>query len=621
MTEQVNAVYNQLIKTLTARGVEFNSEVNIQTIMKNFESSLTKEYRKEHGVVYTPNYIARAMAKSCLAEYLTGTYDKDGVREKLREVKICDPCVGSGVYPLAIIEEIVDLLGDGGNTSEARYDIIKNNLYCLDLDKNAVDITKFRLWCLVEDIVSWEDFKCNIWNGNSLNNTYHGKPIYLGENPTWESGGITCNLKEVDYDYYCKLNKAYNNWVDSGKSSDLLKVIELNLNMEYAIGMEPTKIVVGRNTVKSEGLFDFKLMFGKIFKEKGGFDIFIGNPPYVRNVDNRDYYHDKYLTDNSAADMYVYFFEVGYNSINSDGIVSLITPNKFYSALYATELRRYLRGKLSKEIDFCNFWVFENAWVPTAISFLNKQNNQDVMYCNAQKFLEGAEDKYSALTGVQFIRVPTEDLKDDKFVFDEQGIIDIKNKLENMPTKLGDLFSTGKGVPIPEEDRLTEGYEYSLLKGEDLEPYREKDKYPLGISEDTYRKYYKDVYNEYIAVREISKQIEATIVRGVIPLDSITIVNSSEYWLIGFLNSKVVDWIYNTFYCRNFMSGYAEVKFPRKTKAIERIPIPDGIECITENVINVVKGIEVEHNKKLIESKVSSLYGIEIKEDSNVDIK
>lgn len=609
---QVGLVYEQLIKTLKARGVEFNSDVSMQTIMKNFESSLTKEYRKEHGVVYTPSYIARAMAKECLAEYIKGATSQEQVKEKLSTVRICDPCVGSGVYPLAIIEEMVELLGD--NSSETKYEIIKNNLYCLDLDKNAVDITKFRLWCLVGDIVSWEEFQCNIWNGNSLNNTYHDKPIYLGENPTWESGGLECSLKEVDNDYYCKMEQSYNNWLDSGKSSDLLKVIDLNLNMEHAIGMEPNKIAVGRNTIKSEGLFDFKLMFGKVFREKDGFDMFIGNPPYVRNVDNREYYHDKYLTDNSAADMYVYFFEVGYNNINKDGIVSIITPNKFYSALYAVELRRYLRGKLSKEIDFCNFWVFENAWVPTAISFLNKRDNQEVMYCNAQRFMEGAEDRYKALTNVQFIRVPTKDLKDDKFVFDEQGIIDIKNRLESMPTKLGDLFSTGKGVPISEEDRLTEGevYDYSLLKGEDLEPYKEKVKYPLGILEDTYRKYYKDTYNEYIAIREISKQIEATIVRGVIPLDSITIVNSSEYWLVGFLNSKIVDWIYNTFYCRNFMSGYAEVKFPRKTKAIERIPIPDGIECITENVIEIVKGIEVEHNKELIESKVRSLYGIEV---------
>lgn len=628
--------FNTLVRTLTNRGVEFTTEVNPYGIMNNFEESLSKEYKKKNGVVYTPSYVARAMCKIAIDDYLSGiyqdfisiaettdTYLLRSIHKSLDEIKICDPCVGSGVYATEVIKLIIEyktllvkkLEGralESRELAEETYQIIQNNLYCVDLDYNAVMVCKFRLWCLVEDLVDYSDFKCNIWNGNSLDNRHKGEPIFCGTNPRWEDGGIDWNLKEYDSEYYERLNSAYKKWITTGNTRDLVDVIDLSVNLKPNIGAGGKQIAIRKNSIQSEGIFDFRLMTGSVFEKYGGFDIVIGNPPYVRNTENKEYYRDKYVVGNTSGDLYIYFFELGYSLINDNGVLSLITPNKFFSANYAVSLRKYLIGKMYKVLDFDNHFVFENAWVPTTITMLNKKKNEDIKYCNIQQRLVDSSEKYlyKALINSKCIEIQTDSLDESKFVFEDINILELRKSLSAM-TKLCELYNISKGIAIPLDKRIDREFEYPLLKGEDLQPYNEDTIYKIGVQEETRSKYYREEYNQYVAVREISKHIECSMVRGVIPLDSITVVQAKDYWVVGFLNSDIVDWIYNTLYCKNFMVGYAKVRFPRKTAAIGDIPVPDEIEQITPFVMDIIAGNEIEDNKTKINSIIKHLYGIE----------
>lgn len=112
----------------------------------------------------------------------------------------------------------------------------------------------------------------------------------------------------------------------------------------------------------------------------GGFDVVIGNPPYVRQElfkEIKPYLEQKYKCYNSVADLYTYFIEKGINLVNTKGLFSFILPNKFLKATYGKEIRKVIKDDTNLEllIDFDDYPVFEDATTYPIIFVLNKRND------------------------------------------------------------------------------------------------------------------------------------------------------------------------------------------------------------------------------------------------------
>lgn len=119
---------------------------------------------------------------------------------------------------------------------------------------------------------------------------------------------------------------------------------------------------------------------------KTNFEIIVGNPPYVKYQDlsdeNRLYLSKKWKTiDNGTFNLYFAFFELGYNLLTPNGKLGYITPNNYFTSLSGLSLRTYFLNtkSLTRIIDFSHKKVFD-AQTYTAISFLNKKENESILY-------------------------------------------------------------------------------------------------------------------------------------------------------------------------------------------------------------------------------------------------
>lgn len=342
-----------------------DAEVGIDPEMLGqiFENLL--EDNKDKGAYYTPKEIVRYMCKESLISYLqndfprqyreairqfVATYDLSAlpneiveeVDRRLINIKICDPAIGSGAFPMGLLKELFFCRGaieNFDNSVEIKRHIIQENIYGVDLEKGAVDIARLRFWLtLVVDEASPEvlpnlDYK--IMQGNSLFTTFNGK--YLNISDSQQHKYINkIRQKKAELS---KLQKAFFEQVGEKKLStgitikkNILDIISLQLGHELeawaqtsaiqgAIFTEMQDEVISMQQIKSavtgekkaiiqlgedlrriltdESLpleeraktdlhfFDWKVMYSDVF-EQGGFDIVIGNPPYGAKLSDDD---------------------------------------------------------------------------------------------------------------------------------------------------------------------------------------------------------------------------------------------------------------------------------------------------------------------------------------------
>jgi len=184
--------------------------------------------------------------------------------------------------------------------------------------------------------------------------------------------------------------------------------------------------------------FDSEYMFGI----SEGFDIVIGNPPYVRQEKIRDMKTKltKYEVYTSTADLYVYFYEKGIKLLKERGILSYITSNKWLRAKYGEKLRDYLKNyKVLKILDFGGYRVFEQT-VDTNIIIIKKEKSNG----NIVKFLEVSKDvkKEDLLSYINDIKNWNE-LKQSKlnktgWILTKDEVLKLKEKIERIGKPLKD---------------------------------------------------------------------------------------------------------------------------------------------------------------------------------------
>lgn len=218
--------------------------------------------------------------------------------------------------------------------------------------------------------------------------------------------------------------------------------------------------------------FDFVSMDG--VAENGGFDIVVGNPPYVRakHIDNES----KALLPNwkvaktGNADLYLPFFEIAYGILREDGVIGYITLNSFFKSVNARQLRSYFReNNVTLEIvDFGNQLVFGKTLAYTCISLIHKQGNGGINYTkgilNSHGFVERP---------MLFNYISYESLDDHKgwHLNNADVLLNIR-KIEGAGKSLGEMFQIKNGIATLANDvyifrpiRSDESYYYLELNG------------------------------------------------------------------------------------------------------------------------------------------------------------
>lgn len=408
-----------------------DAEVGVDPEMlgKIFENLL--EDNKDKGAFYTPKEIVRYMCKESLIAYLeTNTsIAKEKIRQfvlspeegvvdipenkkpkllaALEEVKICDPAIGSGAFPMGLLNELLHcreaLSGERYDRAEIKKSIIQNNIYGVDIEKGAVDIARLRFWLSI--VVDEEtpsplpnlDYK--IMQGNSLIESFMGvdlSKLTYEKGHKKDKGEITLFDDEKNrlQKRVFQLLKAYYSCSDHDRKVKLQQEISDTINKQLEaqaydpVILEQLKKI---NLAENNKFFLWHTWFSDVFNrndDKNGFDIVIGNPPYIQLQNNggelAKLYEDcRFQTFAKTGDIYCLFYEKGWQLLCQQGHLCFITSNKWMRAGYGEKMRGFFAKHTNPKylIDFAGVKIFDNATVDTNILIFGKGKNEYQTRC------------------------------------------------------------------------------------------------------------------------------------------------------------------------------------------------------------------------------------------------
>jgi hypothetical protein len=398
--------------------------VDPEMLGRVFENLL--EDNKDKGAFYTPKEIVQYMCQESLIAYLqTGIDDeshKESIRQfvlthesehlgsmaedisiKLLNVKICDPAIGSGAFPMGLLRQLylcqcaIHPELEEKNAADIKRHIIQNNIYGVDIEKGAVDIARLRFWLSLivdEDTPKFLpnlDFK--IMQGNSLLEQYKGVDLSKmttlsseqqeGTQLTWFDN----MLDVLRLDLRTKLDEYYN-CPDHHRKEELKN--EIIDNVKQQLREQSINVDFGELDLSANDQFTlWHTWFYDVFSQ-GGFDIVIGNPPYIQLQANKGVLADlyscvKFKTFVRTGDIYSLFYEKGWQILKNGGCLCYITSNKWMRAGYGEQTRDFFAHYTNPEIliDFSGIDIFESATVVTNVLLFTKLENKGQTSCVA----------------------------------------------------------------------------------------------------------------------------------------------------------------------------------------------------------------------------------------------
>lgn len=540
-----------------------DSEIGIDPEMLGhiFENLL--EDNKDKGAFYTPKEIVQYMSQESVAQYLKShapeelhtaidslikqrvvepiLQNKENARlvnKALSVVKVCDPAIGSGAFPMGVLSVLFDcrhlLYGFIGKNEDFSYakvkrDIIQNNIYGVDIEKGAVDIARLRFWlALVVDENEPQplpnlDYK--IMCGDSLlhrfaldapfqnvlkdYNQKNGTHYKLDDYRQWvyDYTDISDHTQKDDFrkriEDIKRAVKTELNDKEKGKIAKVRGAID-NLQMGDFFGdkkkenekkikalqkelkaLEQQRAEIESNKIYDQA-FEWRFEFPALLDENGdftGFDIVIGNPPYVNvqlmSVGEKEQYKKIYESFFKRCDMFCLFLELGLLKLTSaEGVVTLIIPSVVHSNMSYQKIRDIiLNHQWLSEVRYTGGDVFNAPTVDTTILICNKKGNENIKLTEAIDF-----------SNPKTHRVPADYFKKYNNVIsigDDQGS-EIFDKLFNPNFDIvGNHYTVFQGIVTGNnpafvfdtlQDALKKNVDASLLHplchGRDLEKYK-----------------------------------------------------------------------------------------------------------------------------------------------------
>ncbi|HEF2842478.1 TPA: class I SAM-dependent DNA methyltransferase [Campylobacter coli] len=197
--------------------------------------------------------------------------------------------------------------------------------------------------------------------------------------------------------------------------------------------------------LESNHPFEWRFEFPEILDDDGnfkGFDLIIGNPPYIRQEELKElkpHLAKNYKVYKGTSDIYTYFYELGFNVLKENGILSFITSNKYTRAGYGEALREFLLKNtyILKYIDLNGIKVFDSATVDTSILCFEKSKSKD----NKFKYLALSNEilktcAYNIGLYKDFAEFSQNSLSKESFTFSDENTSVLKAKIERIGTPL-----------------------------------------------------------------------------------------------------------------------------------------------------------------------------------------
>ncbi|WP_405272063.1 Eco57I restriction-modification methylase domain-containing protein, partial [Methanobrevibacter sp.] len=510
--------------------------------------------RKAGGVFYTPQHIVKDIVENTVGKVI-----KNKSLKQIENIKIIDIACGSGSFILGAYKFLLDhylneylnmkrppantiYQGKDGQwrlTISEKKRILKNNIYGVDIDFLAVEVSKLTLLLQVledqnKDVVEQQqklfhervlpDLSDNVKNGNTI----------------------------IETDY-----------------------ITSDIDIDEINRIKP---------------FNYADEFPEVF-EGGGFDVIVTNPPYVRQEllsDNeKNYFETHYEVYERSADYYVYFYERAFDILKDNGYFGLICSNKFTKAKYGKKLRELiLKHTLNYYIDYEGVSIFRDVALVPSVMVMNKK----------------APNKNHKILINKDYHLFQSDFSDDIWIFESPKEFELKDKLLSTGVPLGEIpsidiyrgITTGYNTAFVlkndeknkfiEQDISNAEIIRPLLRGRDIKQWQLKDDHyiifsPIGtkIKEypfikkhlDNHMKrlkaradkgnhywefracsYYENMFSDKIVWAEISPEPAFCVdLQGHIILNSAYLLSSYDdeyplYYLVGLLNSNVTKWLF-----------------------------------------------------------------------------
>ncbi|EAI1457402.1 class I SAM-dependent DNA methyltransferase [Campylobacter jejuni] len=386
-------------------------------------------------------------------------------------------------------------------------DIIENNLFGVDINPNSCEITKLRLWIELlkhsfyqnfddenyHDLKTLPNIDINIKCGNSLVSYFEtGKSLNHYPNikermskykrivKDYKEGFYTDkshinqeikNLK-ISFKNFCfadkfkKEMKSFNDKCEkySKKYGNFLAVDDENLKFFVSANLtlfdfdekEATKEFANLKkeydnifNLESNHPFEWRFEFPEILDDDGnfkGFDLIIGNPPYIRQEELKElkpHLAKNYKVYKGTSDIYTYFYELGFNVLKDNGVLSYITSNKYTRAGYGEALREFLlkNVKFLEYTDLNGIKVFDSATVDTSILCFEKSKSKD----NKFKYLALSNEilktcAYDIGLYKDFAEFSQNSLSKESFTFSDENTSALKAKIERIGTPLKEWY-------------------------------------------------------------------------------------------------------------------------------------------------------------------------------------
>jgi tRNA1(Val) A37 N6-methylase TrmN6 len=581
--------------TKELQAYDFESQVDVNILGHIFENSLNeiesvnaeiegkdfdkqKSKRKKDGVFYTPKYITKYIVDNTVGKLCTEKKDELGVveeeyfksrkgrskaklkelsenleayREWLLHITILDPACGSGAF----LNQALDFL-------------IKEHQYIDQLQTN-----------LLGGGLVFPDIENTVLENNIF--------------------GVDLNEESVEI---ARLSL----WLRTAQPRR--KLNDLSSNIKCGNSLIDSKAVAG------DKAFKWEEEFPQIFA-KGGFDVVIGNPPYVRPRDFQDkekyFIIDSYESAENQFDLYHIFIEKSELLRNRNGVVSMILPNAFLANENSQRLRKYILENchILKIID-CKQEVFKDASVDVLIYVFDNSTVVSKYYELSNNTFEFKHrfkaNKFSKNKNLNF--TPTLNIE----------ALEVFQKIKKRTKQLGEFFDvmsgikeyqTGKGKPsqVP-EDKLERRFNAT---------YRKDETYIKEIRGKHVQRYSLEWENEYVSYgnwlaeprnpiyfegkRLLVRQIPAKTSLIACFTDDYYVVDQSAYiikpkneelfnkGIIGILNSKLVFWFY-----RNENNEFDNL-FPKiKAKEIRALPIVEKDLSILDSRVSTIETLTKE---------------------------
>ncbi len=563
---------------------------DIDTLLQN-KIEVEKNERKKYGIYYTPEHITKYIVKETVGTWLDEKKEKIGLNkvfdndketdkqlklwykyaEILRNIKILDPACGSGAFLTQTYDFLFrewQILIDIIQKIEGILPIIKTN-GSLNIQTQYIP-KKFQDLNIKKDIVS--------------NNIF----------------GIDINNESIEI---TKLGL----WLKTASKKDSLAVLESNIKTGNSL--------IDDKKVASEKAFVWEKEFKKILNN-GGFDIIIGNPPYIRPHKIADkekvFLWNKYKVASQKTDIYSFFLEKGIELTNENGFLSYIIPKTWMKTYSFKKLRKYiLDNSTLKSITLLPKKVFEDATVETMILKLKKgdENSKNYTVNNITK-----PDKNILIPIADILKTPY------NFITFSNPLV---KALDSFEDKIENHFTVKVGIVTGNDKKYIKNKETSnidkpYVKGADINRYfiewagnyihydrkqiiadgnaKPKSSLKQAVGQSSPKKP-EDFNQPKVILRNLGKELTATYdtKNYYVNVNVILIQQKSDIYDLKILTAILNSDIINTY----IKSKVSNISF--NTNIIKQIPLPSS-DFNQKEIITLVDKILL-HTKQLYKEK------------------